>query len=395
VALLTLTMPAIGQEVSGVIRGRVMDDVNGGAVADAVVTLTWGENGAEVREIVTSSDGRYEFVDLPVDDELTFTLATEIDGAPVKNENVTLSTWTPEMVYDLTRADTTTDGEVIHVGLSVVLPPTDGGGQVQVIEFLDIMNESESAYAEQDHDGNPIGLHVHIPHVAHAVSVDNKDIQTRIDETGLSIVDPLQPGRTLITLSYHFEAAQTADLSRSMHAAVREVRVLAGNPAYTVSSPGFTRGESADIHGEAYITFQGSPVPAYTNIDIRLRATGAAASPRPSASPTTTGSDSNAMVLLLLVGAISLTTGGAIGAWVMQSRRPAGGSIPASGGFDPGFLKGLKASHLVALKDAHLEMISHLDEQHEAKELSGGAHRRVRDEYKARLGAIMERLGGR
>ena len=68
--------------------------------------------------------------------------------------------------------------------------------------------------------------------------------------------------------------------------------------------------------------------------------------------------------------------------------------MAASSGFDAGFLKSLKASDLMALKDAHLELIAQLDEQHESKELSGGAHRRVRDEYKARLGAIMERLGG-
>jgi|SaaInl4_135m_RNA_FD_contig_31_2462247_length_1912_multi_7_in_0_out_0_2 hypothetical protein len=396
IALWGLYGSAIAQELTGVIRGRVMDDVNGGPVADATVTLTWGKEDEQARESVTSSDGRYEFLDLPVDDELVFTLATEIDGAPVKNESVTLSTWTPEMVYDLTRADTTTDGALIHVGLSVVLPPTDGEGQVQVIEFLDIMNDGDSAYTEQDHDGNPIGLHVHIPDVAHAVTVDSQEIQTRVDETGLSIVDPIQPGRTLVTISYHFEAAQTADLSRSMHAAAREVRVMAGNPAYTVSSAGFTRGEPADIHGEQYATFQRGPVDAYTNIDIQVRRTGARASAGTSRSqPSSGGAEANSMVLLLLVGAISLMTGGAIGAWVMQSRRPSGGGMPASGGFDPGFIKSLKASDLMALKDAHLEMISHLDEQHESKELSGGAHRRVRDETKARLGAIMERLGGR
>lgn len=391
-------LSAVAQGRTGVITGRLTDDVAGGPVADATVTLTWGEgDAADFREAITAADGRYEFVDLPVNDELKFALETEIDGLPVKREDLTLSTWTPEMVYDLTRGDTTTDASKIHASLSVVLPPTEGGGRVEVIEFLDITNDSESAYTETDHEGQPIGLHVHMPSVAHEVAVQGDEIQTRIDATGLSLVDPIKPGRTLVTISYHFEAAQTADLSRSMHAALREVRVLAGNPAYTVMSPGFTRGEPASIHGEEYITYQRGPAASHTNVDIRVRRGAAAGSG--AVSRTSGGAAGNSIVLLLLVGAISLTTGGAVGAWVMQTRRatPAGtmSGSAAGGGFDPGFIKGLKASDLMALKDAHLEMIAHLDEQHEAKNLSGPVHRRMRDDYKARLGAIMERLGGR
>lgn len=387
---------AAAQEQSGVITGRLIDDVAGGPVEDAAVVLSWDEgSNAQSREVITSADGRYVFADLPVNDELKFTLETEMDGLSVKREELTLSTWTPEMVYDLTRRDTTTDSSKIHATLTVVLPPSEGGGQVEVIEFLDITNESDSAYTETDHDGQPIGLHVHMPQVAHAVSVQGDGIESRLDATGLSLVNPIKPGRTLVTISYHFGSAQTADLSRSMHVTLSEIRVLAGNPAYTVSSPGFSRGEPATIHGEEYITYERGPAASHTIVDIRVRR-GASATPgRLGGSASSGSTESNSLVLLLLVGAISLTTGGAIGAWVVQSRRavPTGG--PGGGGFDPGFIKGLNASDLMSLKDAHLEMIAHLDEQHEAKNLSGPAHRRVRDEYKARLGTIMERLGGR
>ncbi|MBT3268987.1 carboxypeptidase regulatory-like domain-containing protein [Candidatus Poribacteria bacterium] len=384
---------AVAQDLAGSIRGRVMDSA-GGPVADAAVTLAWGEGDAGgVREAVTSADGRYEFLDLPVDDELAFALETEIDGVPVKREDLTLSTWTPEMVYDLTRADTASDPADIQAGLTVVLPPTEGGGQVEVIEFLDITNNGDSPYTETDHDGAPIGLHVHMPQVAHAVSVQGEELQTRMDSTGLSIVDPIKPGRTLVTISYHFESAQTVDLSRSMHAALTEVRVLAGNPAYTVTSPSFTRGEPATIHGESYITYQRGPAAPHTLVDIKVRRGSAPASSGVTARPSG-AADTGSVVLLLLVGAISLMAGGAIGAWVMQSRRSGPAGAPVSGGFEPGFIKGLKASDLMALKDAHLEMIAQLDEQKDSKALSAAAHSRVRDEYKARLGVIMERLGG-
>jgi len=78
----------------------------------------------------------------------------------------------------------------------------------------------------------------------------------------------------------------------------------------------------------------------------------------------------------------------------MQSRGSAPAGALVSGGFDPGFIKGLKASDLMALKDVHLELIAQLDEQRESKALSAAAHGRVRNEYKARLGEIMERLEG-
>ena len=394
VATLGGALSAFAQDQVGTIRGRVMDEVGGGPVPDAMVMLSWGEgDAAELREVATSTDGRFEFSDLPVDDALAFTLETQIDGVSVKREDLTLSTWTPEMVYDLTRADTASDPSKIQAGLTVVLPPSEGGGQVEVIEFLDITNNGDSPYTETDHDGAPIGLHVHLPQVAHAVSVQGEELQTRIDATGLSIVDPLKPGRTLVTISYHFESAQTVDLSRSMHATLTEVRVLAGNPAYTVTSPAFSRGEPATIHGESYITYQRGPAASHTNVDIKVRRGSAPAAGAVSVRPSG-AADTGSIVLLLLVGAISLMAGGALGAWVMQSRSGRQAGVPASGGFDPGFVKGLKASDLIALKDAHLEMIAHLDEQRESKTLSAAAHGRVRDEYKARLGAIMERLGG-
>ncbi|MAF12670.1 hypothetical protein CMK11_19650 [Candidatus Poribacteria bacterium] len=384
---------AFAQDQVGTIRGRVMDDV-GGPVPDAMVMLSWGEgDAAQLREAATSTDGRYEFLDLPVDDELAFTLATEIDGVAVKREEVTLSTWTPEMVYDLAPDGAAAEPGDIQAGLTVVLPPSEGGGQVEVIEFLDITNNGDSPYTETDHDGAPIGLHVHMPQVAHAVSVQGEELETRMDATGLSIVDPIKPGRTLVTISYHFESAQTVDLSRSMHATLREVRVLAGNPAYTVTSPAFPRGEPATIHGESYITYQRGPAASHTNVDIKVRRGSASAGGAVTATPSG-AADSGSIVLLLLVGAISLMAGGAIGAWVMQSRRSGHDGTPASGGIDPGFIRGLKASDLMALKDAHLEMIAQLDEQRESKALSAAAHGRVRDEYKARLGEIMERLGG-
>ena len=54
----------------------------------------------------------------------------------------------------------------------IMLRAAEKDGFVEAVEFLHVLNNGTEDFAETDHDGVPIGLHIHLPEGA-------RDVQAR------------------------------------------------------------------------------------------------------------------------------------------------------------------------------------------------------------------------
>ncbi|MDE0020881.1 MAG: carboxypeptidase-like regulatory domain-containing protein [Candidatus Poribacteria bacterium] len=277
--------------------------------------------------------------------------------------------------------------------LMIMLRAAEKDGFVEAVEFLHVQNNGTEDFAETDHDGVPIGLHIHLPEGARDVQAGGaggQSIETRVDETGVSVVNPIPPGTTTIELAYLMPVGSPMDLSRSFHMPVREIRAGLENLRAWIVSPFFIMQGSELIHGDG----SGAPpmrINLFTrrnirfgrSVPIRVEFFGGADS----------GSKGVPIFLAVLMGALALTVGGAVGSWISQSRalnrktteEPAPPPRRPTEG-----LKRFKAGDLAVMKRMLLEYIAELDAQREQNALTGAAHRQMRDEAKARLARVIE-----
>ena len=400
----TLGTIAVAQgEQTGTLRGHVWD-LSGGSkdrpVAGIDVTLTWTERGTpESRTVTTDSDGEYVFYDLPLADEVSFDLSALVNGKTLERKGVALSVWTPEMVADLEHVDTSEDSSDVHVGrMSVVLPPSSEAGVLNVIEFLEIHNDSETAFAKLDSEGRQIGYRLNVPDAAQQVSVQGNDIQTSVEGSLILITQPLPPGHTVMTLSYVVPDGTSIDLSRHVHFPIEEALVLIGAESIELTSRGFSPGEPASIHGEEYATLQRERIAADTHLDLTFTK---GASARPIGVSTTGGGDVPILPATLVV-LLAIGTGGAIGLWIGQSRRrssaaeesgtPDGHATTGTGLIATSTVKRASKVELTSLKELHLGFIADLDDRHRTGRLPTAVYHQLRGESKARLGQVIEQL---
>ena len=238
-----------------------------------------------------------------------------------------------------------------------------------------------------------IGLHIHLPKGARGVQAGGgggKPIETRVDDTGVSVVDPIPPGTTTIELAYSAPADSPLDLSRSFHIPVSEIRAAVENPRAWIVSPFFTMQGSQSIHGGG----SGAPsmrvnlftrrnIPFGGEVPIKVEFLGGAAS----------SSEGIPTLLAVLIGALALTVGGAVGSWISQSRASNRNAAeePAPPAPRPSEELGrFKARDLAVMKRMLLEHIAELDAQREQNALTSAAHRQMRGDAKARLARVIE-----
>lgn len=277
--------------------------------------------------------------------------------------------------------------------LMIMLRAAEKDGFVEAVEFLHVQNNGTKDFAETDHDGVPIGLHIHLPEGARDVQAGGaggQPIETRVDETGVSVVNPIPPGTTTIELAYSMPVGSPMDLSRSFHMPVREIRAGLENLRAWIVSPLFIMQGSELIHGDG----SGAP-PMRINLFTRRNIPFGRPVPIQVEFFGDAGSDSKGVPILLavLMGALALTVGGAVGSWISQSRalnrktteEPAPPPRRPTEG-----LKRFKAGDLAVMKRMLLEYIAELDAQREQNALTGAAHRQMRDEAKARLARVIE-----
>jgi hypothetical protein len=405
-AVAAIALAAVGTIVlaqgdqTGTLRGHVSDRSQERPVAGIDVTLSWTERGTpESRTVTTDSDGAYVFYDLPLADEVSFDLSAVVKGKTLERKGVALSTWTPEMVADLEHVDTSGDPSHVHVGrMSVMLPPSPEAGILNVLEFVQIHNDSETAFAKPDSTGREIGYRLNVPDAAQQVSVQGNDIETSVEGSLILLTQALAPGHTDLTLSYVVPDGSSLDLSRHVHYPIEDVVVLIGADSFELTSSGFNPGETASIHGEEYATLQRQQIEADTHLDLTFRK---AALARPSGAGAAAAGDVPILPATLVV-LLAIGTGGAIGLWIGQSRRR--GSAAESGGTPDGhgtngtgliatsMLKRATGDELASLKELHLGFIADLDDRHRTGRLPTAVYHQLRGEHKARLGQVIEQL---
>ena len=280
--------------------------------------------------------------------------------------------------------------------LMLILRAQERDGYYDAIEFLHVQNDGSEDFSETDHDGNPIGLHIHLPKGAREVQAGGpagRPLQTRVDNTGVSVIEPLPPGVTTVELAYSVPVDSPLDLSRSFHIPVSEIRAYLENPGAWIASPLFMMEGAETVHGSGsgapamrVNVFTRRGVPIGESVPIQTHFLGAAA-PRSEGVP---------ILLTALIGAFALAVGAAVGSWISQSRAsnkkaPVENAPP----HDPqptGEWNRFGAKDLAAMKRLLLEHIAELDAQRERNALSRGAHRQMRQEAKTRLAGVIERM---
>ncbi len=391
------------EETTGTLRGHLTEGADGEAVAGLEVTLAWTEGGQpESRSATTDSEGAYVFYDLPLADEISFTLSAVVKGKALERTGVALSTWTPEVVADLLYLDTSSDPAHIHVGrMTVVLPPGVGEGMANVIEFVEIHNDSDVNFAVPDEQGRQIGYRLGVPASASQVSVESGTIPTVIEASTILVLEALKPKNTVLTVSYLLPAGEQVDLSRQIYYPIEEVAVLIGDASFEMTSRGFHAGEPRSIHDEQYTTLERHSIKAGSTLDLAFKR-GEAPGPRPAE-----GGDGGGIPLVpaILVLVLAVLTGGALGAIAMQARRGASEAVAPGGpgsstratsaALDAAMLKQAGADELETIRELHLGFIADLDQRHRSGSLPTELYHLLRNEQKSRLGQVLEELGSR
>ena len=399
-----LVLLASAQDLNGgTLRGHLTAGAQDEPVAGVDVALTWMQGGQQQsKSATTDSGGAYTFYDLPLLDEISFKLSAVVKGKTVERPGIALSTWTPEIVADLQYHDTSSDSTHIHAGrMTVVLPPGAAEGPMNVIEFVEIHNDSDINFAVPDDQGREIGFRLGLPASATQISIEGNELVTAVEGTTVLLVEPLKPRNTVLTMSYVVPTGERVDLSRPIYYLIEEAVVLIGEPAFEMTSSGFEPGEPASIHGEQYATLRRHGVQAGTTLALGFKRGAARASAASSG-----GGGGIPVVPAILVLLLALLTGGGLGVLIMQARRGGASSGPSGGAvdgddsrspvlLDTGMLKRAEWAELESLKQLHLGVIADLDERHRSGSFPTDLYHTLRGEQKARLGQVLEEQGFR
>ena len=274
-ALALAISTAADAQTTGTIRGRLLDAATEQTYDNVEVTLTWTQEGKTERRVQrTQNGGRYAFTGLPVQLELSFTLSAELEGEPVERSGVALSEWTPEMTYDLKRVAATSDSAGLTTRLVIAIHDSGDRSSWRLAEFITVENKGAENYVHADADGRQIPLRLETPAGAaelsgqHQVSETSMPLQT--DERGALLNDPLPPGQTLITYSYHLSTLPPLNLSRTLHLPMDEILVLIENPNGRILSDEFQSTGSQTIGGIAFQRFELKNAPAGQSIPIQV-----------------------------------------------------------------------------------------------------------------------------
>jgi hypothetical protein len=250
---------------TGVLKGVVVSADTDEPVQGVMVTLTSGTSGAEpeTETVITDSEGRYRFEDLPTGSEHIYALDARYQGGLFAGRALTIPADTTEQpVIDTTLRvwPTTTDPDVIVVARNDLFVVQNDRGEAGVIEAFQLTNTGDRAYIGRgggdENRGTP-SLGFALPAAAQQESIQIVDSSLDLPELvrtdfGFGITAAIPPGRFTITFSYAVPGtAASYDLSRRALYPTLGFTIFAAE-SLDISSIRLTEKGPVEIDGKEY-----------------------------------------------------------------------------------------------------------------------------------------------
>lgn len=374
----------------GQLRGEIVQGTSGGgAVGSLPVTLTAFINFAPVETFTVTTDagGAFQFDNLATDRGVAYVASTEYTGVRYNSTVYQLDPLTPTVEITLPVYETTNDGRAIHVSRANWLVDSEPGA-LRVGLILAFSNQGDRTYIGQTIDGveGLATLTLAVPPGATAVEFEDGVLGGRYQRVGDLIYDvvPVPPGDTVRQLIYSYQLpfeGDSAELEQRILYPVGNLNLLITDlPGLEATAPDLTFVGQETVQGINFRRWVGEGLrePA---LRLQLRglfpagagSMGTQADGTPALVPATPPLEP--VVALALGGLLLLILAGAI---YLPFRR--------QGGFD-------RTAALAQERDALIDEIAALDDQHATGDLDATAWSQERARLKSALLAVTQELG--
>ncbi len=397
--------PVIGQDTTGIIKGKVIDKQSNKPLADQKVTLTihQGEE-TQQRETVSANDGSYSFDNLSMGMGIHYTVSTIHDGREHMETDVVLSTWVPESNVDIEIGGFTDDHSVVKVHQHTIIigpPPPDHApdGAVSIMELIQFENTSEMDF-QTTVNSQSVGMYLNLPNGHEGLQIDPMmNMELVLESNKMISKQPLPRGKYGSGFSYimHIENSGL-NLSRSLTFDTDQLYVFVteGLPLVPQSSL-FGSGQRKEFHDTAYIIYATNPAKplvmgkaASLNLEVAPVASSTGNVGKNSTLP------ANPKMVALIAFAAACASGFLVAAifMVRSSAARATESSSTQAGPDASWLNKLGSEDLDSARVARFEMVTRLDEMYKNKEISERVYKRLRKEQVERLTSVLEKTRG-
>lgn len=360
-------------EVTGSVRGQVINGTARGEVPPDLVIRLLVSTGAHTRTFETAVDanGGYLFTGVPVSAANQYAVAARYRERIFSSEVVTGDPAAPDMVLPLTIYELTEDPSVISIS-SVVTQVNIVGDTMEVRQAFTFNNRSDRLLTSSTEvsTGHFASVAVKLPPGAQVVQLDETGRYVLADD-GTTLVDtlPVVPGDghgLLVIYLIPYDNISAIIEQEINYPLAGEVRLLVWPTTLEIITEQLTSGEAEARTGITYQTFSGSLALIPGDV-LRYTLRGAASSAAENM-VVTTRSNTVLPILLILIGGAVAVVGSVL---FFRGRRPHGEQA---------------RQHAI---DTLLEQVAELDRLHQSGQLNHDVWHRQRGPLKARLASLM------
>jgi hypothetical protein len=360
---------AVAQETRGNLKGKVVNRTSNKPVPGQEVKLDLflGTQKVEVRESITDKAGNFVFKNLPLGENSSALVYTQFEGAEY-------STWVrldKEKLKPITLDiyNSSTDGSKVQITEYYVQVETTNNVS-RVTEFIVIQNRGKTSFAlDNSNKEKPLGLVLALPQSYQELELIEGLMQccSRIEENKIYSFMSIPPGDNKIVFSYKLPESRV-DLSREVPFDTANFFLVVANLGVQVDSKRLISQGVQEHETAPFQLFMGNNLKRGEVIDIQL-----------SGLPTQSPFQKAGIV------AVAIALAGGIAIFLLRKRKEELGEVVVEKG------EGVSEDKFRDdMKRLYLEFISRLDELHEDGEISEEVYQTFREEYKNKLGQLLE-----
>jgi len=328
--------------------------------------------------IVSDSTGSFEFSQLQIAPTLSYRLTTYFQDADYSSQPIRLTPERPEKtvelgVYSSSDDDSNIQTTAHHLIIEPIGENVEMSSRLQITEYIILNNSGKTSYLASSPQGKRFGLKLDLPH-----GFDNfKPMQglmeccVTFDGNTLLYSHATLPNAKTIIFTYQMPASKRVNLSRRLSFNTYKLLALVAGEGSQFTSNVLIASDKAQMQGRTYTKYLANNLIKGQVLDIQLEL--------PSKRRF------NPVWLSGIVLAVGLAA-------ILVVRR-----FSTSRGSDDARVDDSEPAESSAeteigdLKKGYLELISRLDEIHEAGEISEVAYKKIRDEQKSKLSEVMNK----
>ncbi|HVA24420.1 MAG TPA: hypothetical protein VMW62_08505 [Chloroflexota bacterium] len=369
---------------AGVITGALVEKtagatLQGGATA-YLYKLASGQNPQQAGQVAVDAAGSFRFDSLDTDAGVTYEVGAQYQGAPYFSDKLSFGPGEATRSASLDVYEATDDDKTLSLaGTSLLVDPNDKTHDLAILELDRFVVHGQRTFVPNTiprNGGPPPLLRFSLPPNATDLTPSQGMSPDEVIQiaTGFGAMTPLLPGPHDLGFSFR-SAYQTSStsFSKSVIYPTTSLRVLMPVDAGRIESPQLQRQAVQNIGGKQYQLLAASNLQPGSKIDLRF-------SGLPGINPFSQLAQPSTLPWLASV--LGLIVLGLMGWYVRDRRRaPAAAAAPDHQG-----LESERRELLIAL--------ARLDDRHDAGAVSEQDYRAQRDEQKAELRAVIQRLEG-